>query len=524
MNHRHNLALVPAACALLAALAAPARAEPVTRGRTLLDVDWTHAAVGGIGSGGTASLAVSGVSGTVTHAFLYWHGIDHETGDGVYDNEAISFAGNAVTGTSLGDATTNCWGDGSSRAFFADVTAYVAGDGTYGLSGLASKPGHDANGASLIVVFNDGNPANDRDLVFFEGNDSNDPAGFPGEDSGWHGFLEGINYQGGTVRAQLHLGDGQDFQDGALVFESAGGEVTLADDATLWDGTSTPTAGASRATNGELWDVHTFDLGGAFAGPGVYTLTLDGQAPVSDCLGLVLVLLDMPFGSAPRCGDGILIAPEVCDDGNTEAGDCCSPTCEFEPLGTACAGDGNACTQATCDGAGTCDPLRAGECRTPVAPGAAVLLVRDRTPDTKDRLDWKWKLGTATAAELGDPLATTGYELCVYDQAEGSAALRMQLSVPPGGVCGRRPCWKTTRTGLLYRNRTGTVRKLVLKGGLPGRASLVMQGQGAGLGLPAMPLTPAVTVQLRSTNGLCLSSSHTVPQTNTPRTFKGRSD
>jgi cysteine-rich repeat protein len=32
-----------------------------------------------------------------------------------------------------------------------------------------------------------------------------------------------------------------------------------------------------------------------------------------------------------RCGDGTVTAPEVCDDGNTTAGDGCSPTCTREP-------------------------------------------------------------------------------------------------------------------------------------------------------------------------------------------------
>ena len=34
------------------------------------------------------------------------------------------------------------------------------------------------------------------------------------------------------------------------------------------------------------------------------------------------------------CGNGVLDHGEQCDDGNTVAGDCCSPTCQFEPLGS----------------------------------------------------------------------------------------------------------------------------------------------------------------------------------------------
>ncbi len=55
---------------------------------------------------------------------------------------------------------------------------------------------------------------------------------------------------------------------------SAAGTVTIDDAAGLWDGTSVPTAGASRADNGELWDIHDFDLTPTFGAPGVHDLRL----------------------------------------------------------------------------------------------------------------------------------------------------------------------------------------------------------------------------------------------------------
>jgi cysteine-rich repeat protein len=55
-----------------------------------------------------------------------------------------------------------------------------------------------------------------------------------------------------------------------------------------------------------------------------------------------------------RCGNGTLDAGEECDDGNKNDGDCCSSSCKFEALGSAC-DDGNVCTSNDqCDGAGTC--------------------------------------------------------------------------------------------------------------------------------------------------------------------------
>lgn len=34
----------------------------------------------------------------------------------------------------------------------------------------------------------------------------------------------------------------------------------------------------------------------------------------------------------PACGDGVITAPETCEDGNTSSGDGCSATCRFEPV------------------------------------------------------------------------------------------------------------------------------------------------------------------------------------------------
>ena len=56
------------------------------------------------------------------------------------------------------------------------------------------------------------------------------------------------------------------------------------------------------------------------------------------------------------CGDGILDPGEDCDDNNTNDGDCCSSTCQFEADGSVCNDDGDVCNGVdTCDGAGTCE-------------------------------------------------------------------------------------------------------------------------------------------------------------------------
>jgi len=310
-------------------------AKPLEVAFVVSDTDWTSAAVGGLGGGnrigGTGTISLSGVTGSVKQAFLYWHGIDNFTPrdavalrtsgswsggrpgsavaasariaacDGVYNVPTIFLNGNAVTGEPLGDAETNCWGTGSSRAFRADVTAIVTGDGLYTLSRMTVDECDDANGASLVVLFNDGNPANNRDLVFCEGNDSNLAFSFPGETDGWQATLPGIVYTAGPVAIQLHVADGQEFaasglDDDDLILSTGGATVVIPDDFNRYDGNSTANAGSSRGealgTSGSLWDVHTFDITPVFTISDTYTLTVDGQARIGgDCIGLVLAIV-----------------------------------------------------------------------------------------------------------------------------------------------------------------------------------------------------------------------------------------
>src|SRR5207247_8993795 len=104
----------------------------------------------------------------------------------------------------------------------------------------------------------------------------------------------------GMLKAIFPAADGQNFPDNSITFSTtANPPLTIPDDATLWDGISVPDAGTSRADNGGLWDIHTFDITAAFGSPGSTTLQLDGQDILSDCLGLVLMLLDLEPGSAP---------------------------------------------------------------------------------------------------------------------------------------------------------------------------------------------------------------------------------
>ena len=261
-------------------------------------IDWTSGGVGGVGNfgGGVANVSPGPVNGAIAHAYLYWQGIDRGFGpsgstDGIYDNETVTFEGVSVTGTSLGigsSATSSSLS--KSQAFRADVTHLVrSGTHSYSVTGLASKPGHDANGVSLVIIYQDGNASNDRDLYILNGNHVN--AGH-GNDGDLSATLSGFIGGSGDVRAQLHVADGQSYEDAAIQFTSStGGSAEITDDMSLFDGVSVPSMGHSRVSNGSLWDVQTFNLG-PFATAGSQTLSFRQDSGTFDALGLVALLID----------------------------------------------------------------------------------------------------------------------------------------------------------------------------------------------------------------------------------------
>src|SRR3990170_544170 len=95
-----------------------ATALPLANFTTVYGTDFVHAGFGGMRNDGTGTLTVSGVSGTVTEAYLYWQGPTNSTSPTA--NAAVTFAGNAVTGTNIGFSSDNCWGFANSQAYRAD--------------------------------------------------------------------------------------------------------------------------------------------------------------------------------------------------------------------------------------------------------------------------------------------------------------------------------------------------------------------------------------------------------------------
>jgi hypothetical protein len=288
MMKRFLRAVVGAAAAMV--LCAGAQATPLTYFDTVFDTDFTAVGIGGMRDGtGSATLDLSGVSGTVTKAYLYWHGPSNITATPATANASVSFAGTDITGTFLGISSDNCWGFANSVAYRADVTSLVTGNGNYALADFI-KPNVQINGVSLIVFFDDGNDANNRDVVLFNGNDSN--IDNPFDTPGWDITLAGINYTSGTASAQFHVSDGQSFPDAAVIANG----VTLAPAGSVFDGVFAQDAGGPPQ-NGLLWDIRDFDVTSLLS-PGLNNLNITSGV-ASDCLSCLLIAIDLPAGAAP---------------------------------------------------------------------------------------------------------------------------------------------------------------------------------------------------------------------------------
>jgi len=284
-NKALAIALTSTALSLLPGVAS---ASDLTEFKTVFNTDFTSAGVGGMRGIGTGTIALSGVTGPVSEAYLFWHGPTNAAATNTNANADVTFNGTAITGTFLGISSDNCWGFANSMAYRANVSSLVTGNGNYTLSNFV-KSGVDINGASLIVFYNDGNKANNRDVVMFNGNDSNINNAF--DAPGWNINLNGIKYTSGTANAQFHVSDGQVFPDAAVIANG----TTIAPAGSVFDGTTVPNASGNRVQT--LWDIKDFNVT-SLLNPGLNHLNITSGVN-SDCLSCVLIAVDLPAGSAP---------------------------------------------------------------------------------------------------------------------------------------------------------------------------------------------------------------------------------
>jgi len=188
----------------------------------------------------------------------------------------------------------------------------------------------------------------------------------------------------------------------------------------------------------------------------------------------------------------------------------------------------------------SCPPTVDLGCTTGFAKGS--FLAKGGTPG-RERLVARLLRGPALAqTDLGNPLDAaqggtgTAYALCVYDDA---SALAVDVQVARAGdLCGGKPCWRPIGhapndprgpgKGYRYRDMalaSDGILSIVYRGGDAGRSQVVLVGKSPALpaGIPAaLQAASQVTVQLRSSDGLCLSIDLDEIQAQDSTLFKAR--
>lgn len=216
----------------------------------------------------------------------------------------------------------------------------------------------------------------------------------------------------------------------------------------------------------------------------------------------------------------------VCNDGQTcTTGDVCSAGhCAGTPAvdGASC-DDGRSCTGADACVAGVCAGTAAplAGCHQPIFPGKSQLLIQDSPVDSRDTLRWSWKRGSTAVGELGDPTASTRYEVCLFDDVGGTPQLIYDQTVAPGAA------WTTRSTGVTYKDHSGTNGGLLDLRVRPGTdaASLKLKARGSNLLTPSLPLyqNPRVTMQVLN-GSACWEARFSTNAKNQGDQFKASSD
>lgn len=269
--------------------AGSAHASEMVNFTTVPNTDVATFGLGGMRGLGTGSLTVSGVTGTVNTAYLYWHGPTNSLDPTA--NANVTFGGSPILGVNIGFSQDNFWGFTNSQGYRADVTSLVTGNNAYSLANFISS-GVEVNGVSLIVFYDDGDATNNFDVVLFNGNDANFANAY--DALNWNATLNGVNYTSGSASMTLHVSDGQEFagsDDGTLLLNG-----TILANGDIFQGDTLPSAGGG-ASNGNLWDIRTFDITSLLS-PGSNNLSLSMGA-VNDALSLGVVQFNLPVGAAP---------------------------------------------------------------------------------------------------------------------------------------------------------------------------------------------------------------------------------
>jgi cysteine-rich repeat protein len=191
---------------------------------------------------------------------------------------------------------------------------------------------------------------------------------------------------------------------------------------------STRLANGAGVTNGYTWKLQgpgmpvpttiatgVDTISGSFNAPGVWVMTAEVVADTNlikpakngsnvDTAIWEVDVCDASLGQC--CGNGHLEPGETCDDGNTLAGDCCSPTCANEAAGTACS-DSNACTGTDLCGITPIGSTQRFDITTAPALPAEWLSAVAPVTDDKWRTTSEFSVSAPNSINAGTPASVT---------------------------------------------------------------------------------------------------------------------
>ncbi len=311
------------------------------------------------------------------------------------------------------------------------------------------------------------------------------------------------------------------------------------------------------------------------------TCNVDDDTPCDDgqfCTDVDACASGACVGTGDPCAGGV-----ECSAGCNEAADDC-----FDTNGSLCTDDGNLCTDDYCDGVGGCihvansapcvdglgctsndmcdggvcagdpppecdddNPCTVDSCVEPSGDcinvdepdpscndGAiAALIISNRDDVTgRDKLKWRWRRsvsGTPILLEdIGDPIASTTYDLCVYDtscpepcpdpESMSFRSLRAHVTVPPSTL------WRdlSSKGRFIYRDPDATAGVSLIKVKMGTSPGIGVKAARTNLALTAVnesvffEIKPNVVVQLVNTEGACWNSKFETFVRNTPRSFR----
>jgi arylsulfatase A-like enzyme len=197
-----------------------------------------------------------------------------------------------------------------------------------------------------------------------------------------------------------------------------------------------------------------------------------------------------------RCVNGLCVGTprpdsSPCDDGNqcTTGDHCAAGICVADPVECA--------PCFTCSGTLGCVSMIANGCKQ--SPTSSLIL-KHRSADA---VAWNWEDGDATsAADLGHPMSTTDYDLCIFDGSAGSngiSPLVFGARAPAGAD------WAPTSNGYRYSRpdlSPGGVRRILANTGAAQQARMTVKARGPNFTLPPLQaLTLPLRVQLTARDG-----------------------